>query len=145
VERRSLVIAACGSRTDGAELAAIRAELADIRAELRAMHEEQRGQRAAVGNAAASTAPQPPAADGTEPHAGAPTPAVSVQVESTPPGADVFVSDEKIGVTPVAVPNPTGGGELRVRLEKDGYRPHLMNLRPGESGTISVRLARKDG
>ncbi len=137
------MVAACSSRTEGSEQAAIRKELADIRTELRAMREEQRGQHAAAGNPAA-TAPQPSKMDVTGPAEGAAPAAVSVQVESTPPGAEVFVSDEKIGVTPVAVPVPAGEGEVRVRLEKDGYRPHLMNLRSGEGGTISVRLAHKD-
>lgn len=134
------IAAACSPQADGKELADIRTELVAIRTELHSVREELRGLRSADAGP-----PAPEASSPTEPQAAEPVEhgAVSIQVESDPEGADVFVADEKIGVTPLAVPIPAGVGELRVRLEKEGYRPHLMNLRRGAGTKVSIELAKK--
>ncbi len=44
----------------------------------------------------------------------------SLLVESRPPGASVLVDGEVVGVTPVAVPVPSG--PHRVRMEREGYQ-----------------------
>jgi hypothetical protein len=139
---------ACSSRASDEELAAIRAELGEIRAEQRALREELHGRRSDAGAAPAAAA----APGATAPSQGADIPTekeptqpvmVDVAVDSTPPGADVFVADEKVGVTPLVFPAPTGPGDLHVRIEKAGYRPHLLNVRARAGAKISVQLAKK--
>src|SRR5262245_2513781 len=123
-----LALAACGTPSDGKELAAIRPELADIRVEIRSLAHELHGHRAGAREARAPGAPhsspatpREPAAPvaGTagspatppEPAAAAPaipSSAATVEVESTPSGADVFVAEEKVGVTPLVVRFPEG-------------------------------------
>lgn len=138
---------ACSSRASDEELAAIRAELGEIRAEQRALREELHGRRADAGATPAAAAAGATAASKGADTPAAPEPAqpvlVDVAVDSTPPGADVFVADEKVGVTPLVFPAPTGTGDLHVRIEKAGYRPHLMNLRARAGAKISVQLAKK--
>jgi hypothetical protein len=127
---------ACTSPADEKELVAIRTELAEIRAEQRALREELRGRQSDAAATPAGPAPTPPAPP-------AEAASVDIEVDSTPPGADVFVADKKIGVTPLVFPAPTAAGDLQVRIEKSGYRPHLMNLRPTLGAKISVQLAKK--
>ena len=68
---------------------------------------------------------------------------VNIQVESNPAGAAVYLADKKIGLTPVIIQTQVGTSEISVRLEKNGYRPRLMTLRPEEDTKISVQLAKK--
>lgn len=160
----ALVTAACSGKEDPSDL---RAEVADLRAEQRAMRQEIRELRELLPKPAASdadpgppagepgqeTAPEPPggaAAPATPPAAPAAkagkTPAqgsVNIQVESNPAGAAVFVADKKVGITPVVIKTPVGTSEISMRLEKSGYRPRLMTLRPDEDTKISVQLAKK--
>jgi hypothetical protein len=162
----ALVAAACSGKEDPSDL---RAEVADLRAEQRAMRQEIRELRELVPKpaTAADTEPEPPAAE-PEPPAAAPpagTPAapatppataagakpgkapaqgsVNIQVESNPAGAAVFIADKRVGTTPVVLKTPVGNSEISVRLEKSGYRPRLMTLRPDEDTKISVQLAKK--
>jgi hypothetical protein len=34
---------------------------------------------------------------------------------------------------------------MHLRIEKAGYRPHILNLRPTPGAEVSVQLARKGG
>lgn len=157
----ALVTAACSGKEDPSDL---RAEVADLRAEQRAMRQEIRELRELLPKPAAAVEPDPgptadeppaaaappaPAAAATPPAAGgkpARAPAqgsVNIQVESNPAGASVFVADKKVGLTPVVIKTPVGTSEISVRLEKSGYRPRLMTLRPEEDTKISVQLAKK--
>jgi hypothetical protein len=150
-------------------LSGVRAVVADLRAEQRAMRQEIRDLReslpkstaadqqadteppaAAPDEPPAAPAPPAPAADPKAPTAPAGKPgkpptqgSVNIQVESNPAGAAVYVADKKVGLTPVIIKTPVGSSEINVRLEKSGYRPRLMTLRPDEDTKISVQLARK--
>jgi hypothetical protein len=150
--------AACANKGD--DLADVRAELADLRAEQRSMRQEIRDLRALLAQEPPpaaeppSGAPEPPSAAAAAPPAAPAAPAaapgkppaqgsVNVQVESNPAGATVFLAEKKVGVTPVMLRIPVGSSEISVRLEKSGYRPRLMTLRPEEDTKISVQLAKK--
>jgi hypothetical protein len=156
----ALVLTACsGNASSDKELGDIRAELADQRAEMRAMRQEIRELRDEIPKTAGDepktepeveppAAPPPPA--GSTPPATPGKPAkppaqgsVNIEVQSNPAGAAVFVAEKKVGVTPVIIKTPVGSSEISVRLEKSGYRPRLMTLRPEEDTKISVQLARK--
>jgi hypothetical protein len=52
----------------------------------------------------------------------------TLTIQSTPPGARVWVNGEARGVTPVAVPF-THYGTFEVRLEKNGYEAHAEEVR----------------
>jgi len=165
----ALALPACSDKDD---LSDIRAEVADLRAEQRAMRQEIRELRESLPRPAADPAAEPTgardepeeppgavasappptgaaAADSKTAPAGKPggkPPAqgsVNIQVESNPAGAAVFVADKKVGLTPVIIKTPVGTSEISVRLEKSGYRPRLMTLRPEEDTKISVQLAKK--
>lgn len=162
----ALGLAACsGNSTSDKELSDLRAELVDQRAEMRSMRQEIRDLReslpksTAPAEAAAEPEPDAPAAEPKTPAAPAASdpkaapaekpgkpPAqgsVNIQVESNPAGATVFLADKKVGMTPVILQTPVGTSEISVRLEKSGYRPRLMTLRPDEDTKISVQLAKK--
>jgi len=160
----TIAVTACsGNSSSDKELSDIRAELTDQRAEMRAMRQEIRELRDELHKTApASEEPQaaattePPAAAASEP-APSSSPAapsskaakppaqgsVNIEVESNPAGATVFLADKKVGETPIMLKAPVGTHEINVRLEKSGYRPRLMTLRPEEDTKISVQLAKK--
>ena len=152
-----------------AEVADLRAEQRAMRQEIRELRESP-PKSTAGGEPAPSTEPpaapldeapaepaSPPAsADAKDPKAppatatGAGKPSkppaqgsVNIQVESNPAGAAVYLADKKIGLTPVIIQTQVGTSEISVRLEKNGYRPRLMTLRPEEDTKISVQLAKK--
>ncbi len=150
-----------------AEVADLRAEQRAMRQEIRELRESLPKSTEAAASPddlepPAAAGDQPPAAPATAPPAstaaadpkepaappGKPgkPPAqgsVNIQVESNPAGAAVFVADKKVGLTPIVIKTPVGSSEISVRLEKSGYRPRLMTLRPEEDTKISVQLAKK--
>lgn len=158
----ALVTAACSGKEDPSDL---RAEVADLRAEQRAMRQEIRELRELLPKPvpepeppAAEPDPEPPATPPPSAAASSAPPAspaggkpgkppaqgsVNIQVESNPAGAAVFVAEKKVGLTPIVIKTPAGTSEINVRLEKSGYRPRLMTLRPDEDTKISVQLAKK--
>jgi hypothetical protein len=158
----ALVLTACsGNASSDKELGDIRAELTDQRAEMRAMRQEIRELRDEI-HKTAPTADEAESEPAVEPPAAPPPPAgstppatpgkpakppaqgsVNIEVQSNPAGAAVFVAEKKVGVTPVIIKTPVGSSEISVRLEKSGYRPRLMTLRPEEDTKISVQLAKK--
>jgi hypothetical protein len=94
------------------------------------------------------SAPPSPAAN--PPPAPAPTrapaavPTGNLLVRSTPPGATVFIDDERRGVTPLALQN-VELGTRRVRVQRDGFtieerQINLTRSRPSRS--VDVRLTR---
>ncbi len=137
------------------EVADLRSEVADVRRDLAELMKTVRGaadgqpQTAAAPDAGPPPATSPPAAataaaqPAGKPAKPPPQGSVNIQVESNPAGAAVFVADKKVGATPVIIKAPVGTGEITVRLEKAGYRPRLMTLRPEEDTKISVQLAKK--
>ena len=55
-------------------------------------------------------------------------PTQRVAVASDPPGAQVFVGDEPVGVTPTFVELERNEGDLALRFEKDCYRDTLLDV-----------------
>jgi hypothetical protein len=150
----ALLLVACSGQKSPSdeEVSDLRAEVADLRAEQRAMRQEIREMRESIREPGEEPAPADAGPATAAPAAAPPPPAtqppptqgsVNIQVESNPAGAAVFVAGKKVGVTPVIIKSPVGSGELSVRLEKAGYRPRLMTLRPEEDTKISVQLAKK--
>ncbi len=70
----------------------------------------------------------------------------ALTIESTPPGADVYVNGKPEGTTPATLRNLPMGEELTVRVEKDGHEPYLtpVLLKPREPGiTLKAALKKK--
>lgn len=165
----ALAAAASGCSGNDEDLSDVRAEVADLRAEQRAMRQEIRELRESLpkstaGEEPAASSEPPAAAPDQAPASAAAAPAepkdpkavpappagkppaqgsVNIQVESNPAGAAVYLADKKVGETPVILKTQVGSSEISVRLEKKGYRPRLMTLRPEEDTKISVQLAKK--
>ena len=57
-----------------------------------------------------------------------------VAVASDPPGAQVYVNDAPVGVTPAFVDVPRRDRDLELRLEKDGHEPAKLALEREFSG-----------
>lgn len=57
-----------------------------------------------------------------------------VAVASDPPGAQVYVNDAPVGVTPAFVDLPRRDRDLELRLEKDGYEPAKLEVERELSG-----------
>jgi len=106
----------------------------------------------------ASTAP--PVAPAPAPVTPAPTPApapvapapipapeahtVVVQIESTPPGADVFrlPSETRVGATPWRAELPSEAGTQRFMIKKSGYADRRVEVDLRTGGTQKVKLAK---
>lgn len=57
-----------------------------------------------------------------------------VAVASNPPGAQVYLHDAPVGVTPAFVDVPRRDADLQLRLEKEGYEPTVLPLERSRSG-----------
>lgn len=57
-----------------------------------------------------------------------------VAVASNPPGAQVYLHDAPVGVTPAFVDVPRRDPDLQLRLEKEGYEPTVLPLERSRSG-----------
>lgn len=152
-----------GCTGDVAELEAetkeLRAELREVREELRSIRTENRELRekvdglsktgttdgagstpveagddagaVTVASDAGSTAPPPNQAN------------VKIGIESNPRGATVYLDDKVLGRTPLLYEHEPGNVQLLLRIEKPGYRPRLLSIRPEEDAKISVQLAKQ--
>lgn len=60
-----------------------------------------------------------------------------VAVASDPPGAQVYVNDAPVGVTPAFVDVPRRDSDLQLRLEKEGYEPTVLPLERSRSGWLA--------
>jgi hypothetical protein len=67
----------------------------------------------------------------------------TIKVVTDPAGAEVFVGDQRKGVTPVVIEG-LPAGEHRVRIVKDGYLEHsqVVSVAPGVDVTVNVPLTR---
>lgn len=156
-----VAVCACSSGDAKEDISDLRAELLDVRAEIRGLREEIRELRPAKeapptavepddGEVAAVTENPEPEASKAATDADSETPSapsqthVNLQVTSNPGGATVFFDQKKIGTTPLTMQVPSGSEEVSIRLEKAGYRPRLMSVRPDEDTKLSVQLARKN-
>jgi hypothetical protein len=61
-------------------------------------------------------------------------------VQSRPAGANVFVNDHLMGVTPLAVPN-VPGGPATVRIEMEGYQPWVTTVDVGAADPTRVNAS----
>ncbi|MGH7271776.1 MAG: PEGA domain-containing protein [Polyangiaceae bacterium] len=59
----------------------------------------------------------------------------------SPDGADVFIDDEHIGTSPLAVPVVLDIGERRLRIVKDGFQPNERTLTVGGRAEVTVDVA----
>ena len=79
----------------------------------------------------------------------APVPAaaevVTIVVESTPSGASVIGPDDGqvLGATPLTLTRPARAGDLKLRLEKEGYLPVARSVSLRRDGTLEISLERK--
>ncbi len=68
----------------------------------------------------------------------------SVTLESTPPGATVFLGDRKVGTTPVVLTVREGDGPAALRFVADGFEEAHLTVDPAEvirSGLTTRRVA----
>ena len=88
-------------------------------------------------NASATSGAEPEPAGGAERFVG------TLQVDSRPTGAKVFVDGRLVGSTPVSVGN-VRAGEHAVRLEHDGYRRWSSSVRvvAAERNRVTASLER---
>jgi hypothetical protein len=95
--------------------------------------------RSAGGNANTTPPGLPPKAAGD---AGATTGGINVQ--SRPSGARVFVNNQLVGSTPIAIP-VLPAGPATVRIELDGYQPWTTTVRvgAGEQMRVAASLERQ--
>ena len=132
----------------------LRAELREVREDLRVQRREIRELRESLGGPAAGgepTAETPGAADGGVPNLGdggppAPPPPqgnVKITIDSNPRGATVYLEDRVLGKTPLLYEHPPSSQQLLLRIERAGFRPRLMSIRPDEDAKISVQLAKQ--
>jgi serine/threonine protein kinase len=87
-----------------------------------------------------TTEPTPPPPTTT---AAPPLPSeVRVRVQSTPPGADVFVAGEAEprGKTPMQVPLPRGSEAIKIELRLKGYKSDTAMVTPDSDQTLQVKL-----
>jgi hypothetical protein len=66
---------------------------------------------------------------------------VTLVLESDPPGATVFVGEEKLGETPHSYDTVRGEEPLRFRFEKPGFEPRWKDITPRAGQAVSVALA----
>jgi serine/threonine-protein kinase len=91
---------------------------------------------------------EPPPLEVAAPPAPDPVPAppsrVSITIESSPRGAQVFVGKEKKprGVTPLVLDLERGSAAFDVRLVQNGYAPQLLRVDTAEDRQLSVVLKR---
>src|SRR5262249_23286061 len=95
----------------------------------------------------AETASRPPA-----PVPAAPVPApvpvaapvadAELSVDSTPPGAAVFLDDERIGETPLARRFPVDARHRNLPVESAGYRPEPRDIVLDHGHAVAVALKR---
>ncbi|HUS65233.1 MAG TPA: serine/threonine-protein kinase, partial [Kofleriaceae bacterium] len=68
------------------------------------------------------------------------TGSVTITVATVPPGAEVFNGDKKLGVSPVVIALPKGGGPVSLSFRKDGYLSSQRSLTPNADQEVQLRL-----
>jgi len=153
----ALLLAASCAQADVSELEEdnkeLRAEIRELREDLRALRKDTRELRERVALAPSKVELPPLPADqpltdasvAPLPNPGPPPKQsnVKIQIESNPRGATVFLGEKILGKTPLLYQHPPGTEQLLLRIDKPGYRPRLMSIRPDEDAKISVQLARQ--
>ena len=70
---------------------------------------------------------------------------VRIEVNSEPPGADVYGSHGPLGTTPLVVTLPASSEVEQLRFEKPGFAPELYELHPRSGGFVFVELRKTSG
>lgn len=72
---------------------------------------------------------------------------IDLQVQSTPPGAQVIANRQVVGVTPLDTQLPVqGGAPVRVTVQLAGYQPHTFEVDPSRpSHSVHAALVPLDG
>ncbi len=65
---------------------------------------------------------------------------VTVTIDSTPSGADVWVGARHLGTTPLELESPSSGEAFDVELKKPGYAPKVVTVVPDANTELSVEL-----
>ena len=66
----------------------------------------------------------------------------STRIESIPPGARLFVDGESVGVTPyIHTDQKIVSSTLSIRMEKEGYRPFLIDISKDEEINLGPAIA----
>jgi hypothetical protein len=103
--------------------------------------------RSPIASRPPATAVKPPATAARQAPAGAPATAPSAEyfgtlaIESTPPGATVFVDRQAVGQTPLELPRVRAGSHA-VRVEREGYQrwTAAVNVPASTVTHVSVKL-----
>ena len=61
-------------------------------------------------------------------------------LRSEPTGADVFLGEEKLGVTPLEHEHPFGQAPIELTFRKRGHKPAVERVTPDQKQAIQVRL-----
>jgi hypothetical protein len=108
----------------------------------------------APGRGPAATAPQAPAAaalperapavETPAPPAAAPAPPthVEVRIESTPPGAEVWMGANKLGAAPGPFRVPRGQAPVALTVRAEGHREASVEVVPSANAAATVTLVR---
>lgn len=154
-----------GGADDG-ELSKMREDIAEIHKELRDVRDEQRSLRAelrelredgpvdpskttntvdgatvvaeAGADAGAKTDKSPPIKSSPAKQEN-----VRISISSNPRGAKVYIAGKVMGRTPVILQRVPGSDTIDIRVEKEGYRPRILTVRPEEDTKLDVQLAKK--
>lgn len=68
-----------------------------------------------------------------------------ISIRVSEPGATVFLDDEKLGQSPLPDPITVDVGTRKVRVEKEGFRPFLVEQAIAPSQVIEVKLEHQRG
>jgi serine/threonine-protein kinase len=104
--------------------------------------------KAPIAAASPSAAPTPsPVVAGSTPSAPsiAPPPmtSVSVQFDTTPKNAEIFIGDKKLGSSSAPIAMPTGVGSIEVTVKALGYMPKSLKVEPKEGALVKVVLSKE--
>jgi serine/threonine-protein kinase len=80
---------------------------------------------------------------GPEPEPAPPVPApetIAVSLTSTPPGAEVFRGEHRVGATPIIDRLPRSDGAVEYRFVLPGHQPTTESVVPSEDRTLRVHL-----
>jgi hypothetical protein len=68
---------------------------------------------------------------------------VSVQFDTTPKNAEIWVGEKKLGSSSTPIAMPTGVGTIEVTVKALGYMPKAVKVEPKENATVKVTLSRE--
>jgi serine/threonine-protein kinase len=63
-----------------------------------------------------------------------------LRVDSEPPGASIFLNQQRLGLTPYSFPHPYGDGDLTLTLFKKGYRAESIRFSAGSLNEVTVSM-----